>query len=181
MQFLKSKRPNGWPLFFLIAGIISLGMIGYMTTQDLSKPGGLSEMIQCSVRLAVPFLFLAFAASSMSKLVPTTLNDWLMRNRRYFGLGFAAGFAWQLFFILWLGLGHPDYYAKHVFSGFEDFVHYRLGPYLFLTAMTISSFHPVRRRMNRRVWRVLHWVGIYWLFYVIEYTYWDEVTYYNDR
>jgi len=178
---LKSKYFNDWPLFYMIASANSLAVIGYMFTQDLSAPLGLSEMIQCTVRVCVPLLFLAFATSSITHLVPRAFGRWLMRNRRYFGLGFAAGFAWQMFFILWLAIGHPEYYAEEVFSGVSDFIIYRLGPYLFLVAMTITSFFPIRRKMNRKVWSVLHWMGIYYLWYVVEITYWEEVTFYEDR
>ena len=181
MEILKSKRLNGWPLFYGIAGTISMAVFGYMTTQDLTVPRGVSEMIQCTVRLSVPFLFLAFAASSMAKLIPTAFCKWLLRNRRYVGLGFATGFAWQLFFILWLAIGYSDYFAEEVFGGIKSFIIYRLGPYTFLTAMIITSFHPVRRKMNPRVWKVLHWVGIYWIWYVVESTYWYEIAHYKDR
>jgi len=159
----------------------SLAVIGYMPTQDLTVPLGLSEMIQCTVRVSVPFIFVAFAASSMPRFVPAPFRKWLMRNRRYFGLAFAAGFAWQMFFILWLAIGHPEYYATEVFTTVSDFIIYRLGPYLFLVAMTITSFFPVRKKMNRKVWRALHWTGIYYLWYDIELTYWYEVNLYEDR
>jgi sulfoxide reductase heme-binding subunit YedZ len=165
----------------MIAAANSLAVIGYMPTQDLTVPLGLSEMIQCTVRVSVPLLFVAFAASSMPKFVPGPFRKWLMRNRRSFGLGFAAGFAWQLVFILWLAIAHPEYYAAEVFSGVSDFLIYRLGPYLFLAAMTITSFFPVRRKMNRKVWYALHWIGIYYLWWDVELTYWYEVTFYNDR
>ncbi len=181
MSILKSKYLNDWPLFYMIAAANSLAVIGYTFTQDLTVPRGLSEMIQCTVRVSVPLLFVAFAASSMPRLVPSPFRKWLLRNRRYFGLGFAAGFAWQMVFILWLAIGHPDYYAKEVFTGVSDFIIYRLGPYIFLVAMTITSFFPVRKKMNRKAWRALHWTGIYYLWWDVELTYWYEVTFYEDR
>jgi sulfoxide reductase heme-binding subunit YedZ len=138
-------------------------------------------MIQCTVRVCVPLLFVTFASSSMTKLVPGPFRKWLLRNRRYFGLGFAAGMAWQMVFILWLAIEHPEYYAEEVFSGYSDFIIYRLGPYLFLVAMTITSFYPVRRKMNRTAWYVLHWTGIYYLWWDVELTYWYEVSLYHDR
>ena len=178
---MKSKYLNDWPLFYMIAAATSLAVIGYMFTQDLTVPRGLSEMIQCTVRVCVPLLFVAFAASSMPRFVPVSFRKWLLRNRRYFGLGFAAGFAWQMFFILWLAIGHPEFYAEEVFTSVSDFIIYRLGPYLFLTAMTITSFFPVRKKMNRKAWRALHWMGIYYLWWDVELTYWYEVTFYEDR
>ncbi len=181
MSLLQSKRYNDWPLFYLIVTLNSLAVIGYMPTQELSTPHGLSEMIQCSVRLCVPLLFLSFASASIAGHVPRTLGNWLMRNRRYFGLGFAAGMGWQMFFILWLLWAHPEYYRENVYLGFEGFVIYRLGPYIFLAAMTITSLYPVRRKMNRKVWRLIHWIGIYYLWWDVELTYWEEVTLYDDR
>jgi DMSO/TMAO reductase YedYZ heme-binding membrane subunit len=181
MTLSKSKRFNDWPLFYLIFGINSLIVIGYMPTQDLTAPRGLSEMIQLTVRCCVPMLFLSFASSSIAALVSRDAGRWLLRNRRYFGLGFAAGMAWQMVFILWLAAAHPEYYAEEVFTTVPDFIIYRLGPYLFLAAMTITSFHPVRRKMNRVAWSTLHWVGIYYLWYDVELTYWEEITIYHDR
>ncbi len=67
-SILKSKYFNDWPLFYMIAAVNSLAVIGYMPTQDLTVPRGISEMIQCTVRVCVPLLFVAFAASSMTKL-----------------------------------------------------------------------------------------------------------------
>ena len=179
MNILKSKYFNDWPLFYLIVAINSLAVIGYMPTQDLTVPRGISEMIQCTVRVCVPLLFVAFSASSMPQLVPVVFRRWLLRNRRYFGLGFAAGMGWQMVFILWMFIGHRDYFMENVY-GESDLI-YRHIPYALLTAMSITSFHGVRRKMNRHVWRVLHWVGIYYLFYIIELTYWYEINLYEDR
>ena len=179
MNILKSERINGWPLFYWIVAINSLAVIGYMPTQDLTVPRGISEMIQCTVRCCVPLLFVAFSASSMPQLVPGVFRRWLLRNRRYFGLGFAAGMGWQLVFILWMFIGHRDYFMENVYED-SDLI-YRFIPYALLFAMSISSFLPVRRKMNPVVWRVLHWVGIYYLFYVIELTYWYEINLYEDR
>ncbi len=165
----------------MIAAANSVAVIGYTFTQDLTVPRGISAMIQCTVRVCVPLLFVAFAASSMPRLVPVSFRKWLLRNRRYFGLGFAAGFAWQMVFILWLAIGYPEFYAEEVFTSVSDFIIYRLGPYLFLTAMTITSFFPVRKKMNRKAWRALHWAGIYYLWWDVELTYWYEVSLYEDR
>ena len=46
--------------------------------------------------------------------------------------------------------------------------------------MTITSFHAVRRKMSRTQWRVLHWTGIYFLWFTVTDTYYYELTYYDD-
>ena len=59
-------------------------------------------MIQFTVRCSVPWLYLAFAASSLVVVFPGESSRWLMRNRRYIGLCFATGMGWQLTFIVWM-------------------------------------------------------------------------------
>jgi hypothetical protein len=178
MDILKSKHLNGWPLLYWIAGINSVAVIAYMPTQDLSGPTGVSEMIQMSVRCSVPLLYLAFAASAIKVLFPGKFSQWLVRNRRSIGLSYAASMAWQLFFILWMWTGHWEYYTVEVYS-LEDMLFQGPG-YLIIFAMTITSFFPVRRMMNPLHWRVLHKMGIYFLWFTVADTYYYELTYYGD-
>jgi hypothetical protein len=178
MDILKSKHLNGWPLLYWIVGINSAAVIAYMPTQDLSGPVGVSEMIQMTVRCSVPLLYLAFAASSMGVLFPGKFTRWLLPNRRSIGLSYAAAMAWQLFFILWMWAGHWEYYTDEVYL-LEDIV-VQVPGYLFIFAMTITSFLPVRSRMNPLAWRVLHKTGIYFLWLTVASTYYYELTYYGD-
>lgn len=46
----------------MIAGAVSVAVLVAMTTVDLSTGAGVSSMLQFSVRLAVPWLYIAFAA-----------------------------------------------------------------------------------------------------------------------
>jgi len=149
-----------------------------MTRVDLSNPDDISSMIQVSVRCSVPWLYLAFASSSIQALFPSPFGRWLIRNRRYIGLSFAGGMAWQLFFILWMVIGYNDYYANEVFVDIDLLIQV-LG-YMSLTAMTVTSFMPVRRKMSPRQWRTLHIVSIYYLWGVVWSTYWYELYYYDE-
>ncbi|RLA23096.1 MAG: hypothetical protein DRQ63_12040, partial [Gammaproteobacteria bacterium] len=114
-ELLKSKVINGWNLFWLITAPISIAIVLTMTRVDLSSAKGVSSMIQLSVRCAVPWLFLAFAASSLQVVFPGTFSRWLLRNRKIIGLCFAAAMAWQLTFILWLVGIHTEYYVNDVY------------------------------------------------------------------
>ena len=69
-------------------------------------------MIELSVRCAVPLLFVAFAASSVNVLFPGLFGRWILRNRKFIGLSFAAAMAWQLFFILWMVTQYTEYYVE---------------------------------------------------------------------
>ena len=89
-----------WNLFFVVTIPMSVAVGLQMKTLDLSMAGDVSSMIQYTVRWSVPWLYLAFAASSLAALFPGKISRWLLRNRRYIGLCFAGGMAWQLTFII---------------------------------------------------------------------------------
>ena len=175
---LVHRLSNGWGLFSLVAGSTSVAVVVTMLSLDLHAAPAVSAMIQFSVQLAVPWLYLAFAASSLVSLAPGGFSRWAMRNRRIIGLCFAAGMAWQLVFILWLVLGHWDYYLEEAYSTYD--LAEQLPGYLILIAMTVTSFRPGRQWLTSRQWRILHKGGIYFLWGVVWSTYWFELYYYDD-
>jgi hypothetical protein len=177
-SLLKSPVLNGWRLFVLVVISMTAIVIYAMTTMNLADPRDISAMIQLSVRLAVPWLFLAFAASSLVVVMPGNFSRWLVQNRRIIGLCFAAGMAWQLLFILWMVFGHWNYYLDEAYSYYD--LAEQLPGYLVLIAMTITSFRSGRRMLTPRQWRVLHKGGIYFLWVVVWSTYWFELFYYDD-
>ena len=176
--FLKGKSINGWTLYWLIAAPISLAIVLTMTRVDLSSTAGIRSMIQLAVRCAVPILFVAFAASSVQALFPSSIGRWLLRNRSYIGLSFATAMGWQLSFILWLTGVHTEYYINEVYV-LTDAVEGVVG-YALLIAMTLTSFKFGRRHLSQKQWKRLHTVGIYWLWYYAWSTYWFSLFYYKS-
>lgn len=79
-KLLNNKAINGWNLFWLIVVPTSIAVVITMSGKDLSSAEAVSSMIQFSVRCAVPWLYLAFAASSGQTLLPGVLSRWLLRN-----------------------------------------------------------------------------------------------------
>jgi hypothetical protein len=177
-ELLKSKVVNGWNLFWLITAPISIAIVLTMTRVDLSSAKGVSAMIQLSVRCAVPWLFLAFAASSLQVVFPGTFSRWLLRNRKIIGLCFAAAMAWQLTFILWLVGIHTEYYVNDVYV-LSDVVEGVVG-YALLIAMVLTSFKFGRSLLSPRQWKLLHISGIYWLWVYAWSVYWFNLFYYES-
>ena len=177
-SILGHKHLNGWNLFGLIVFLISVAVVSRLTQIDTTNPADISGMIQFSVRLAVPWLFVAFAASSLVYLFPNNLTKWIMRNRRLIGLCFAAGMAWQLFFILWFVFGFFGYYMEEAYNYYD--LSEQIPGYLVLFAMTFTSFKFGRSRLSPRQWRILHKGGIYFIWAVVWSTYWFELYYYDD-
>jgi sulfoxide reductase heme-binding subunit YedZ len=178
-KLLKNKNLNSWRLFGLIVIPMSIYALFGWSQIDTSDPVQISSMIQFTVRLAIPWLYVAFVTSALVTLWPSTFSVWLMRNRKFTGLCFAVGMAWQLFFILWYVLMHFDHYMVACYTVFAIFVGV-LG-YAFLIPMTITSFKTIRRHMSNEQWRFLHLFGMYNLWIYAYSTYFWEMYYYDDR
>ena len=178
MSMMRHKAVNGWTLFSIVVVPMCLAALLAMTTVDLSSSLGVSSMIQFSVRLAVPWLFIAFCASSLVAIFPGEFSRWVLRNRRMFGLCFATGMAWQLFFIVWLVVGHFDYYMEEAYDYLSLLE--QVPGYVLLIAMTITSFGFGRSKLSPKQWKILHTGGIYFIWFVVWTTYWFELFYYDD-
>jgi DMSO/TMAO reductase YedYZ heme-binding membrane subunit len=177
-EILNNKAINEWNLFWLITGPISIVMVVAMMGADLSSGDGVSSMIQLSVRCAVPLLYLAFAASSVQVLFPGVSSCWVLRNRKIIGLCFAAAMGWQLLFIVWLVTVYSDYYINEVYV-LRDAIEGVVG-YLFLIAMTLTSFRFGSRHLKPRTWKLLHKSGIYFLWAYAFSVYWWNLFYYSN-
>lgn len=149
-----------------------------MNLTDMKSADGVSSMIQFSVRCSIPWLYIAFVASTVHALYPSQLSQWLLRNRTYFGLCFAASMAWQLLFILWLVGIHTEYYMGSLYV-LRDAIEGMLG-YVLLTFMTLTSFKTTRRKLSPKHWKILHKTGIYYLWAYAWSVYWYELYYYPN-
>jgi hypothetical protein len=176
--FLKKKAVNGWVLFRINSCLISVVMIVGMAIGDLSSGPGVSSMIQLSARCAVPWLYLAFAASSLHVVFSSHFSAWLLRNRKYFGLSFAVSMGWQAIFIVWMVSLHTDYYVDEVYL-LRDLIEGLLG-YAFLFLMVVTSFRPGRKLLSRKQWKLLHKSGIYFLWAYAFSVYWWAIFFNQD-
>ena len=172
MRQLQRRVFNGWPLFWLIAVLTFAAMgLGYWVI-GVSTPEAAVNMIRLSVQLASPWVFLAFVATPMTQLFPGKLSNWLLRNRRYLGLSFAAGFGWQAVFIAVLLTLHNAYYWEELHNDLDLLL--RMASYALLFALTLTSFFPVRRKMHPKHWRWLHLLGIWYFWAAIWVSYAEQ-------
>jgi hypothetical protein len=178
-RLFRSKWLNGWLLFGLLAIFINSFMIMKLLTLDLALPQVISEMIQYSVRWAVPFIFLVTATSPLFSLFPNEGTRWLRRNRRYVGLSFAVAMAWQGAFIFIVSSLHSEHYYAEIYL-LRDELEGSSG-YLFLTAMTLTSFGLFRRHLTPHQWTFLHRASVYFLWAYPFSVYWWNVFYYQTQ
>lgn len=175
-QFLKTTPLNGWGLFAIFAIPMCLFNYIVMIDVDISSPEGVSFMIGYSVRWAIPFIYLVMAASSIKILFPGVVSSWWLRNRKYIGLVFAVGMAWQAIFIFVLSTFYRGYYFDEVYY-FRDELEGSVG-YIFLVGMVITSFKFARSRISNQQWRWIQKGGLYFLWAYAFSVYWWNLFYY---
>lgn len=149
---------SSWRLFWLLALGASAITLAGLPDADFHSARGMSPIILRSVRCALPLFLVAFTASSLATLWPSAFTRWLLANRRYIGLSFAAAMGWHFAFVAYLiwTFGNPLNFKATAFD---------LIGLTFLLLMTATSFRPVARHISRTAWRRLHKTGVYaiWL------------------
>lgn len=148
--------PTRWPIWFGFAvGLLALSL-GIATGSSLDEGWRLAA--RWTGRASFPLFILTFVASSLALLVPNRWTGRLLRDRRWWGLGFAACFAVHLVALSvfnWRMGKFPP----------VDSVNAGVLAYALLLAMVLTSNGAAQRRLGRG-WTWLHRTGM-WIFLLI--------------
>jgi len=158
---------KAWRLFGLLAAVISVTICLGLPLADFHSVRGTEFIILYSVLCALPFLLVAFTASSLVVLWPSSATRWILVNRRYIGLAFAFGMAWHFVFVGYFMASFGN--RLRWFDLTLDIV----GA-CFLFAMTLTSFRRFSRHLSPANWRRLHKTGIYTLWLLPTYFFLDD-------
>jgi methionine sulfoxide reductase heme-binding subunit len=145
-----------WPIWLgLAVGFVAIA-IGLLTGGAGQE--GWQLAARYTARASFPLFIATFSASAVVRLYPADWAKALLRNRRDWGLGFAAAFALHLV-ALSVNNALQDNFPP---AGPTDpgFIAYTL-----LLAMALTSTDAARRHLGRW-WKVLHTAGM-WLFWMI--------------
>ena len=146
---------NGWRL----TGLLSV-LVGAMTLYLMASHGwevdGVRLAIRATARTSLVLFALAFTAGAMVELMPSDATRWQRRNRRYLGVSFAVSHFIHLGVIVTLAMMDPA-----VFWKLTTVTNIMLAgsAYLFIAAMTATSFDRAAAWLGPRKWRLLHLVG----------------------
>lgn len=153
---------EGWTLVYL-TGAVMLGwfIVNFAVTGGTSE--GQLDFIRYGVRPTLVLFALAFTASSLVKLWPNAFTRWQIKNRRYLGVSFATAHLLHFGAIVVWALRLPEPFMTQpplaIWIG-------GLSGYLFIIAMLITSFNVPARAIGGRAWRLLHKVGIYYVWFL---------------
>lgn len=147
---------NLWPTWLgLLAGLAALA-VGLFAGADLQE--GWQLAARYTARASFPFFLVTFVASSILRLYRRPWTMSLLRDRRWWGLGFASCFFVHLVALLtynWLRDQFPP-------VGLLD---RGVLAYAILLAMVLTSTDGARRRLGHW-WTVLHRVGMWGFFFI---------------
>lgn len=162
-----TTKIQSWRLFWLLVSVVSITVCLGLPRVNFQSDRAVEALILRTVLCALPCLIAAFTASSLVRLWPGRGTRWLLANRRYIGLAFAAAMAWHFAFV------------GYFFWAFGNRLTARdLGldvtGLLFLIAMTITSFSRFRKKLTPANWRRLHTAGIYTLWFLPTFFFFDD-------
>jgi sulfoxide reductase heme-binding subunit YedZ len=146
---------NGWRLTGVLSLLLVIMTLFLLAAHDWDVEG-IRLVIRATARASLVLFVLAFTASALVDLAPSDATRWQRRNRRYLGVSFAVSHAIHLAALVGLAtldralfwkLTNP---ANIVLAG---------AAYLFIAAMTATSFDRTAAWLGPRRWRLLHLIG----------------------
>ena len=154
--------PRGWPIVAWTAAVLVL-MIAIVLACAGSDETGLRMVIRATARTSCVLFLAAFVASALRRAWPSPATAWLLANRRYVGVSFAVSHLLHLLAIGALaGWSAPGLVAT---AGMTTTVVGGIG-YLFIAAMTVTSFDRTAAWLGARRWHRLHTIGAYYVWLV---------------
>ncbi|WP_396912761.1 hypothetical protein [Mycolicibacterium sp.] len=161
---------NGWRLTWIL--IIAVAIITAVAATAVGGANGANLGIRITARTSAILFLLAFTASSLYQLWPTATTKWIRRNRRYLGVAFAGSHVVHAACIVatvMLNTQRFEAGVEHTPRGV--YVLDTIG-YVFIIALTLTSFDGVAKRMAYGTWKRLHLTGSYVIWFTFFIAYW---------
>ena len=157
---------KGWKLVAWAALIETL-LVGPALFWVGFQEDGWRLAIRWTARFSAALFLSAFLASSLRYVWKNRFTAWLLGNRRYIGVSFAASQGLHLIAIVGTAVVAPNF-----IKSLEPLalVGGSLG-YLFVIALTLTSFDRSTRALGPKWWHRLHSTGMYYLWLVFAFTY----------
>ncbi len=157
---------QGWNLTIGIGLILSicdallLGVVG-------SDEEGVRILVRVTARTAAAIFSVVFATSSLWRLWPNAVTRWLLTNRRYLGVAFAAAHGLHLGTLVLLSMAQGPKFLD------ETSAVTMIGGGVvsaLIAAMALTSSNRAQAALGKR-WRSLHRAGGYgaWSIYLMAY------------
>lgn len=152
---------RAWPT--LLGLILGYALIRLGLGHGANAEEGWHLATRWTARAGFPLLIVAYSASSLARLWPGKATGALLRDRRWWGLGFALCHTAHLCALInyFRALGEPIPPIALYGGG---------AAYVLMYAMALTSFPAAQRAMGHW-WKRLHSAGIHYLFAIFALSY----------
>jgi methionine sulfoxide reductase heme-binding subunit len=160
----KTSLLRGWPL----VGVLAFAILANSAAIALSDEHveAVRRVIRVTARSSIVLFLLAFTAAAVWRFWPNAWTRWQRQNRRYLGVSFAISHFVHLAAILELQRIAPDVVGANAITWIGGGL-----AYVFIAAMTITSFDRTTKMIGPRAWKVLHTTGSYYIWLIFASTY----------
>jgi len=152
-----TSNQRNWVVFFAAAGVTTIFSAAYLFFAGVNDES-IRFLLRLSARIAFLVLLVIFVARPLQQLLATPATARLLKNRRLLGVAFAGIHTAHLALILYRADQVPD----GNFSALDNLPD--IVTYLVIYLMLISSFDAPARAIGRKAWKILHKVGLYFVF-----------------
>jgi len=152
-----TSNQRNWVVFAAAAGLTGIGSYFYLSVAG-DNDDNIRLLLRISARTAFLLLLAVFIARPLRQLIRTTGTLALLKNRRLLGISFAGVHTAHLALII---------YRINQVPAFEFDWLARLpgiATYLMMYVMFVTSFDRPARAIGSKRWKVVHKIGLYWLF-----------------
>jgi DMSO/TMAO reductase YedYZ heme-binding membrane subunit len=152
-----TSNQRNWAVFLATAGAGLAASFAVLFVAG-SNEDNIRALLRLTARAAFLLLLVVFVARPLRQLVRTPGTLALLKNRRLLGIGFAGIHTAHLTLI---------FYLIHQVPSFEfDWLSRLPGiaTYSMMYVMLITSFDRPARAIGAKRWKILHKIGLYWLF-----------------
>jgi hypothetical protein len=158
-----AKSLQGWNIVGFSAVVIGTIVAVIWLIHGIDEQG-MRIAIRATARTSCVLFLCAFVGSALHRIWSTPLTAWLLKNRRYLGLSFAVSHTFHAIAILGLWFVTSGSALKFDPLG-------TLG-YIFLIAMTVTSFKRPAAWIGQPAWKILHTTGMhyFWLGFTLEFS-----------
>ena len=153
--------PRTWPTALATIAAFSAFTAALLIGGNTLEGWGLAA--RWTARVGFPIFLAAYLASSLVKLAPAPWSRALMRDRRWWGLGFAASHTVHFVALVVATSLNPE--PRTIASLIPGGI-----AYVFIVLMALTSSNTAMRALGRN-WKRLHATGIHviWLIYTLAY------------
>jgi len=158
---------QGWAITYWLGFLILLAVVLYISIAGLDRDS-LLVAIRSTGRSSLILFSIAFTASSVYHFWKAPFSKWVLRNRRYIGVSFAASHFIHLGLIGTISMVFPEPFLSD--QARSQWTVGGLG-YAFIALMALTSSDYAQKSMGMKNWKRLHLVGGYFIWFVFFMTY----------